>query len=192
MCPKVACGANHSGAVSDVEGGKVFMWGNGANSRLGNQLTDEQDVPALVTSLSMESLTHAYSGSSGDEPSSLVTPDMMSRLHGTDIDAATAQRVLDDKEALGTRAKQSDEADKRQDATGGVTGEGLKEELANTERDEASTVSTVMAVAMAGKAIKPSLEVLQNLVKSQRENVSEVGRDLFERLQPVRLPIQWP
>ena len=31
-----------------------------------------------------------------------------------------------------------------------------------------------MAVAMAGRAIKPSLDVLQQLVKSQRENVAEV------------------
>ena len=51
---------------------------------------------------------------------------------------------------------------------------GLKEELANTEKDDSSTVSTVMAVAMAGRAIKPSLDVLQQLVKSQRENVAEV------------------
>ena len=31
-----------------------------------------------------------------------------------------------------------------------------------------------MAVAMAGRAIKPSLDVLQQLVKSQRENVAEI------------------
>ena len=31
-----------------------------------------------------------------------------------------------------------------------------------------------MAVAMAGRAIKPTLDVLQQLVKSQRENVAEV------------------
>ena len=31
-----------------------------------------------------------------------------------------------------------------------------------------------MAVAMAGRAIQPSLDVLQQLVKSQRENVTEV------------------
>ena len=43
---QVACGANHSGAVSKQ--GKVFTWGNGANSRLGNGLTDEQEVPQLV------------------------------------------------------------------------------------------------------------------------------------------------
>ena len=32
----------------------------------------------------------------GDEPSRLLTPEMMRKLHGTDIDAATAQRVLDE------------------------------------------------------------------------------------------------
>jgi predicted transcriptional regulator len=47
-------------------------------------------------------------------------------------------------------------------------------QLADTQQDDASTISTVMAVAMAGRAIKPSLDVLQQLVKSQRENVAAV------------------
>ena len=38
-------------------------------------------------------------------------------------------------------------------------------ELANTEKDDLDD-PTVMAVAMAGRAIKPSLDVLQQLVKS--------------------------
>jgi len=50
----------------------------------------------------------------------------------------------------------------------------MVDDLANTDKDEASTISTVMAVAMAGRAIKPSLDVLQQLVKSQRENVAEI------------------
>ena len=177
---QVACGANHSGAVSDM--GKVFTWGNGANSRLGNGLTDEQEVPQLVPALASAALTNASEGST-DEPSRLLTPDMMKKLHGTDIDAATAQRVLDDSTSLATRAQQADaEAERKQQAqqaalmTGASTGDqpGLKEELANTEKDDASTISTVMAIAMAGRAIKPSLDVLQQLVKSQRENVAEV------------------
>ena len=49
--------------------------------------------------------------------------------------------------------------------------------MANTEKDEAATMTTVMAVAMAGKAIRPSLDVLQQLVKAQRENVSEIISD---------------
>jgi alpha-tubulin suppressor-like RCC1 family protein len=62
----VACGANHSGAVSDL--GKVFTWGNGANSRLGNGLTDEQEVPQLVPALSKDALTNASDGTGADEP----------------------------------------------------------------------------------------------------------------------------
>ena len=174
---QVACGANHSGAVSD--NGKVFTWGNGANSRLGNGLTDEQEVPQLVPALASAALTNASDGSGADEPSRLLTPQMMKNLHGTDIDAATAQRVLDDSTSLATRAQQADaEAARRNDSqnvmTGGGDEAGLKEELAHSEQDEASTVSTVMAVAMAGHAIKPSLDVLQQLVKGQRENVAEV------------------
>ena len=60
--------------------------------------------------------------------------------------------------------------------------QGLKEEMANTEKDEAATMTTVMAVAMAGKAIRPSLDVLQQLVKAQREDVKsfieEEGRQI--------------
>lgn len=39
---QVACGANHSGGVT--RDGAVFMWGNGANSRLGPDAADEQEV----------------------------------------------------------------------------------------------------------------------------------------------------
>lgn len=175
---KVACGANHSGAVSRDQAGKakVYTWGNGANSRLGTGSTDEQDVPAEVIALSSASLMHASSNAGGDEPSRLLTPEMMRKLHGTDIDAATAQKVLDDSSTLAMRAQQADEAQRRgaDSATGGDGGAMGREELANTEQDDASTISTVMAVAMAGRAIKPSLDVLQQLVKSQRENVTEV------------------
>ena len=176
---QVACGSNHSGAVS--ENGTVFMWGNGANSRLGlgKGMGDEQVVPQIVTSLASKALTNASDGTGSDEPMRLLTPDMMRRLHGTDIDAATAQRVLDDSSSLATRAQQADaEAARREEREGqmqiGGGGDGMKEELANTELDDSSTISTVMAVAMAGRAIKPSLDVLQQLVKSQRENVAEI------------------
>lgn len=45
----VACGANHTGAVT--ASGEVYTWGNGANSRLGNGATEEQDVPKKVEAL---------------------------------------------------------------------------------------------------------------------------------------------
>ena len=97
--------------------GKIFTWGNGANSRLGNGLTDEQDTPQLVPALASTALTNASDGSGADEPSRLLTPDMMKKLHGTDIDAATAQRVLDDSSSLATRAQQADaEAARRSDS----------------------------------------------------------------------------
>ena len=88
--------------------------------------------------------------------------------------------MLDDSSSLATRAQQVDaEAARREEreagmVTGGDSAPGLKEELANADLDDSSTISTVMAVAMAGRAIKPSLDVLQQLVKSQRENVAEV------------------
>ena len=70
------------------------------------------------------------------------------------------------------------EAERRKDGSTSaiIHGEtpGLNEELANTEKDDASAISTVMAVAMAGRAIRPSLDVLQQLVKAQREDVAEV------------------
>ena len=90
---QVACGSNHSGAVS--EDGRVFTWGNGANSRLGlgRGVADEQETPQLVSSLVSKALTNASGGDGSDEPMRLLTPDMMRRLHGTDIDAATAQQV---------------------------------------------------------------------------------------------------
>ena len=134
---QVACGANHSGAVSDT--GKIFTWGNGANSRLGNGLTDEQDTPQLVPALASTALTNASDGSGADEPSRLLTPDMMKKLHGTDIDAATAQRVLDDSSSLATRAQGrcgGGAAVDSQNAmlmAGGGEQPGLKEEMANTE-----------------------------------------------------------
>jgi len=173
----VACGSNHSGAVSDT--GKVYMWGNGANSRLGNGMVDEQKMPQLVPALASSALTDS-SSASNDEPSRLLTPEMMRKLHGTDIDAATAQKVLDDSTSLATRAQQADaEAARREEqaAAGGLSGAdsaNLREELANTEKDDASVISTVMAVAMAGRAIRPQLDKLQQLVKSQRENVAEI------------------
>ena len=36
---------------------------------------------------------------------------------------------------------------------------GLRDEFANTDKDDAGTMTTVMAVAMAGRAIRPSLDV---------------------------------
>ena len=50
----MACGANHSGAVTGTGaagGAGVYMWGNGANSRLGGGGVDastEQPVPRPV------------------------------------------------------------------------------------------------------------------------------------------------
>lgn len=126
-------------------------------------------MPLKVALLSSEALTHA---SSGDEPSRLLTPDMMRKLHGTDIDAATAQRVLDDSSSLQTRAHQADAEAERFHITSSNAA-STKDELANSEKDDASMISTVMAVAMAGRAITPSLDVLQQLVKAQRGNVNE-------------------
>ena len=54
---------------------------------------------------------------------------------------------------------------------------GLREEFANSDKDDASTMTTVMAVAMAGRAIRPSLDVLQQLVKAQREDVKGIIED---------------
>ena len=58
--------------------------------------------------------------------------------------------------------------------------------MANTEKDEAATMTTVMAVAMAGKAIRPSLDVLQQLVKAQRENVSEIISDEQAQIRKIK------
>lgn len=185
---QVACGANHSGAVSDL--GKVFMWGNGANSRLGNGSTDEREVPQLVPALASSALTNASDGSGSDEPSRLLTPAMMEKLHGTDIDAASAQRVLDDSSVLATRAQQADAEQERREGmalvTGGDAGPGLREEIANTEKDDASMVSTVMAVAMAGRAVRPTLDYLQQLVKSQRENVAKIIDDEQKQIDNLK------
>ncbi|KAL1503593.1 hypothetical protein AB1Y20_012070 [Prymnesium parvum] len=164
----VACGANHSGAVCDD--GKVYMWGNAANSRLGIDSSEEVETPQVVPSLSESALTQAVK--SDQEPSKLLTPKMMEELQGTNVDAATAQRILDDPAALAERAAQADaEAERRgKDLAKGASN---LEELLSLE-NESSTISTVMAVAMSGRAIKPSLDVLQQVVKAQRENVAEM------------------
>ena len=57
--------------------------------------------------------------------------------------------------------------------------------MANTEKDEAATMTTVMAVAMAGKAIRPSLDVLQQLVKAQRE-WSEIISDEQAQIRKIK------
>ena len=62
----------------------------------------------MWAALASNALTTAQDGSGTDEPSRLLTPDMMKKLSGTDIDAATAQRVLDDQTSLATRAQQAD------------------------------------------------------------------------------------
>ena len=143
-----------------------------------------------MEALTSSAITDGKNGSGGDEPSRLLTPEMMRQLHGTDIDAATAQKVLDDSTTLATRAQQADaEMDRREERQREVAGseiQGLQEELANTEKDDASTVSTVMAVAMAGRAIQPSLDLLQQLVKSQRENVTEVIENEQRQIETLK------
>ena len=49
----MACGANHSGAVTGGQAGEgtVFLWGNGSNFRLGNSDTQEQETPQQVTAM---------------------------------------------------------------------------------------------------------------------------------------------
>ena len=103
----------------------------------------------------------------------------MRQLQGTDVDAGTAQRVLDDTTQLGIKAAQADEQQRRaQEVRHGMTVQeevaGLRDEFANTDKDDAGTMTTVMAVAMAGRAIRPSLDVLQQLVKAQREDVKAI------------------
>ena len=103
----------------------------------------------------------------------------MRQLQGTDVDADTAQRVLDDTTQLGIKAAQADEQQRRaQEVRHGMTVQeevaGLRDEFANTDKDDAGTMTTVMAVAMAGRAIRPSLDVLQQLVKAQREDVKAI------------------
>ena len=126
----------------------------------------------------------------------------MRQLQGTDVDADTAQRVLDDTTQLGLRAAQADEQQRRmQEQRHGMSVQeevaGLRDEFANTDKvslpltptlpppppltptlpltipltphphpyrqDDAGTMTTVMAVAMAGRAIRPSLDVLMRL-----------------------------
>ena len=156
----------------------MFTWGNGANSRLGTGRIDEQDVPLEVVELSSSSLT---SVSPDDEPSRLLTPEMIRRLHGTDIDAATAQKILDDSQTVAVRAAQV------VDSGGGsgalATGSG---EPSTEEQADSTTISTVMAVAMAGRAIRPSLDVLQQLVKSQTYNVAEVIENEQKQIEHLR------
>ena len=50
---QVACGANHSGAVTGGQAGEgtVFLWGNGSNFRLGNSDTQEQETPQQVRAM---------------------------------------------------------------------------------------------------------------------------------------------
>ena len=52
---------------------------------------------------------------------------------------------------------------------------GLRAELADTEKDDSSTISTVIAVAMAGRAIKPSLDTLQQLVNLKPKTLEELS-----------------
>ena len=154
--------------------------GNGSNFRLGNNDTQEQEIPQQITALSKSALTD-----SGQEPSRLLTPEMMRQLQGTDVDAATAQRVLDDPSTLALRAQQADAEMERQAGRVGAEA-GLKEEMADTEKDEASTITTVMAVAMAGRAIRPTLDVLQKLVKAQREDVVGIIEEEAKQIEILK------
>tara|TARA_B110001452_G_scaffold11041_1_gene9183 strand:+ start:3615 stop:8069 length:4455 start_codon:yes stop_codon:yes gene_type:complete len=191
---RVACGANHSGAVTGSSGGSasgVYMWGNGANSRLGNNESVEQETPQAITALSSGALTESGMSGGSEEPARLLTPEMVRQLQGTDVDAATAQRVLDDTSTLAFRAAQADEAERRaQERRAGMTISeevaGLKEEFANSDKDDASTMTTVMAVAMAGRAIRPSLDVLQQLVKAQREDVKQIIEEEGRQIETLK------
>ena len=144
-------------------------------------------MPYAIVALSSASLTESGSGgAAGDEPARLLTPEMVRQLQGnhypdptpnpnpnpyqvrqlqgTDVDADTAQRVLDDTTQLGIKAAQADEQQRRaQEVRHGMTVQeevaGLRDEFANTDKDDAGTMTTVMAVAMAGRAIRPSLDV---------------------------------
>ena len=55
-----------------------------------------------------------------------------------------------------------------------------------SRQDEASTITTVMAVAMAGRAIKPTLDVLQKLVKAQREDVVQIIDDESRQIDTLK------
>jgi len=167
----IACGANHSAAI--CKGGAVYAWGNGANFRLGNNDAVEQPRPVRIEALDASAL-----GAAGDdrnqEYARLLTPQMMRQLERTDVDAATAQRVLDDTGMLAQRARQADAQIEREcEGKGRNLGRGLREELTDKEKDEASKITTVMAVAMAGRAVRPTVATLQQLVKNMRENVGE-------------------
>ena len=136
---QVACGTNHSGCVAMqasavATGATVYMWGNGSNSRLGNGESSEQETPVMILALTSTALTEPGGGGEGGdaaEPSRLLTPAMMRQLHGTDIDAATAQQVLDDPSNLRDRARQADtdmERSRNADAM------GLQQEMQVTGR----------------------------------------------------------
>ena len=93
-------------------------------------------MPYAIVALSSASLTESGSGgAAGDEPARLLTPEMVRQLQGnpnpdptpnpaadpdqvrqlqgTDVDADTAQRVLDDTTQLGIKAAQADEQQRR-------------------------------------------------------------------------------
>lgn len=120
-------------------------------------LTDETHFPRLVQLVDVFS-ENAFARDESNEPSQLLTPRMMEELQGTGVDAATAQRFLDDPSILAVKSQQAEE---RRVGAGGEEEGGRGESSADI--DDSATISTVMAVAMGGRAIKPSLDVLQQV-----------------------------
>ena len=102
-----------------------------------------------------------------------------------------AQRVLDDSSSLAMRAQQADAEQARRDdmqaaalVTGGAdAGPGLREEVANTEKDDASVISTVMAVAMAMTMVMAMLMIIVMIIAIR------VIREIIAKMMWPQLPI---
>jgi alpha-tubulin suppressor-like RCC1 family protein len=89
----IACGSNHSGAVSHL--GVVYVWGNGANGRLGLQSVDITPRPTKVSAMR-----------SALVQSGNVNTELLNELRGTNIPLHTTKTMLDRTKQVASRIKE--------------------------------------------------------------------------------------
>lgn len=149
----VACGANHSLVLS--QDGELFVWGNGANGRLGLNTIESRLTP-----------THCPNMASALKETGTIGPQMLSDLQDTKMPIERMTDYLSKGRAISQRVQDKLNANEPVDMKEEMDGLGVGQ-----DENMRENIVLVKAAAIASGAEPASLMSLQQLVKTEHSDV---------------------
>eukprot|EP00300_Choanocystis_sp_HF-7_P019282 c20291_g1_i1.p1 GENE.c20291_g1_i1~~c20291_g1_i1.p1 ORF type:complete len:1112 (-),score=197.97 c20291_g1_i1:2283-5597(-) len=167
----IACGANHS-LVLSVEG-ELYVWGNGANGRLGLNSIESRLVP-----------THCPNMANALKETGTIGPQMLSDLQDTKMPLEKMTDYLSKGRAISQRIQDKLNANESVDMKEEMDGLGVGQ-----DENMRENIVLVKAAAIASGAEPATLMSLQQLVKTEHSDVRLELEEEQNKIEVLRLEL---